>query len=377
MVRCMTQSFHMLGKTIRVSFDESTASRILERELGLYPSATASERPDFEIRHSAFETPNTGFVNPATHHDLTDGFSARFGPTTVRWVLEEGALRRIDFHLHPAAATGVRRRIQRMRSNQFTLPDEAIGQIFHELVLIPSVYFDPQQFLLHASGLQAPDGTVTLIGGTGGVGKTSLGLELSRHHGFRFVTDDIAVVDRAGHVWPNLAFPKIYGYNVDGDAELRRLLLRGGGWEDRLNWKLHRRRGADRVRRRVSPADLYSAYSPAGGKLARYFFIARELRDDVVVERSSSTLLAPLSTAIMDAEYHAFHNHLAWHGMNRLLRGVLPVLTRNAVLERWCELASDTLASVDCLVVRVPRTMNHVQFKAAMVELITASGTLV
>jgi hypothetical protein len=366
----MIRSYQMLGKAIRVTLDDSVAGRVLGQELALYPQAPDDQTPAFEIRYGPLEEVGAGLVNPATHHDLADGFAARFGGTTVRWVIDDKKLKRVDFYIRPAMVTGLRLGTQRMRSSQFTLPDEAVGQVFHELVLIPSVYFDETRFLVHSAGLQSPDGAVTLIGGTGGVGKTSLGLELCRHHGFRFVTDDIAVVDETGHVWPNLAFPKVYGYNVDGDDDLRRLILDGTSWANRVSWRIHRTRGADRVRRRVSPADLYTAYSDRGGRLKRYLFLAREVRNDIVVQSASAASLASLSTDIMDAEYHAFHSHLSWHSMNRRLRDATPLITRDAVLRRWRNLASTVLRGAECMIVRVPRAMDHRRFKAVLSELI-------
>jgi hypothetical protein len=156
--------------------------------------------------------------------------------------------------------------VERARSIQFSAADEQVGQIFHELMLIPSAYFRPDRVLIHASAFQAPSGKVIAIGGTGGVGKTSLELALCLHGDFRFVTDDICVLSESGHVWPILAPPKIYGYNTEHDRELRRKVLERRSSIDRLHWRWRSRRGSDRVRRRAPVDELYSSFSTAGGR---------------------------------------------------------------------------------------------------------------
>ena len=365
----------MAGKNVRITMDDSAAGRILARELRVYPAAAATAPADLEISFGSVDLSRSGLINPALHHDLPDGFAARFGGATVRWVVNEGKLRRVEFHVAPSPASRFRQTVQRMRSIQFALEEESVGQIFHELALVPSVYFEPTQFLLHASGLQAPNGDVTLIGGTGGVGKTSVALHLCRHHGFRFVSDDIAIVDESGHVWPNLAFPKIYAYNLDGDSELQSVIHGGASWGDRLNWRIRRLRGADRVRRRVSPARLYPGYSAEGGRLRRYLFITREWRNDLTAERARAELLASLSMHVMDAEYHSFHNHLAWHAMNRLVSSKPMLITRDATLARWHSLATGVFNDVECVILRVPRQMPHMEFRRRMVQAITGAET--
>ena len=79
--------------------------------------------------------------------------------------------------------------------------------------------------LIHASGVVLSNGKAILLGGTGGIGKTSLELELCLNEKASFLTDDIAVIDKEGFLWPNLSFPKIYGYNLAGNKALKRQLL--------------------------------------------------------------------------------------------------------------------------------------------------------
>jgi hypothetical protein len=366
----MLDIFKIFGSSVRVSGDDSPAGTLLRRELELSPAGSPDEACDLEIVQGRIPAPARGLVNPSIHSELDDGFIAQFGPATVRWQFErDRTLRRVYFHLSGGDASASRRQLQRMRSNQFTSAAEKIGQVFHELVMVPSAYFLPGRILLHASALQDSRG-VTLVGGTGGVGKTSLELELCRNHGYRFVADDVAVLSEGGHVWPNLAFPKIYGYNLEGERELSRILLGNRGLGDRLLWRMHASRGLHRVRRRISPVELYGGYSPSGGPLRKYVFISRELRDDFVVEPVNPAAMAALSLPVMKAEYEIFHRHLEWHRMNRQLMGETTTFTTEAVFQRWADGVVRALDGVVCHVVHAPKNIAHEEFRSKMSALV-------
>jgi len=138
-----------------------------------------------------------------------------------------------------------------------------------------------------------------------------------------------------GHVWPNLAFPKSYGYILAENSELMRLVQTGSSWDDRLSRRLHRKRGANRVRRRILPTLLYTGLRTTGGCLLRYDFLVREARRNIAAEPVSAASLGLVTRCIMDAEFSGFHNHFTWHALNRQISRAALVLTRNADLRRW------------------------------------------
>jgi len=88
-------------------------------------------------------------------------------------------------------------------------------------MLIPSIYFNKNLAPVHCAGVSDHENRAILIGGTGGVGKTSLEMELCRNYGCSFINDDISVLDSDGWVYPNLAFPKIYGYNLENNDKVK------------------------------------------------------------------------------------------------------------------------------------------------------------
>lgn len=364
--------YRIFGRTVALELGTTTADRILAEELSIYPAAGADEAADLVIRHVAEIQPARGLNNPATHYRLDDGFAARYDAATVRFRLEDGRLRGIDFCL-ARPPSGLRRWISRWRNIQFSSPEEAIGQTVHELVLVPSVYFDAERFLLHASAVQAPDSGVVLIGGTGGVGKTSLELELCRGRGYRFLADDIVVGAASGEIWPNLSYPKIYGYNLQDDPGLEATVFGSRGMLDRVHWHWRARRGPARVRRRVDPQALYGAVSREGGRLSRYIILAREQRADIQATTIDADLAAELSVQVMAAEYGKFHQHLYWNAYNGLLASDDgPTIELTSVLSRWKLLAREAFRDAECLLVRVPCGEEHARFRRSVADLVAA-----
>ncbi|MEX0822326.1 MAG: hypothetical protein WD021_09295 [Rhodothermales bacterium] len=363
-------TYEMLGRRVRVEYDSRTArgADILREELSRYPRA-GDGVPDLTVRYRPVDVPGGGLVNPRNHVELKDGFVMRHRMATVRVRMDGPRLAAIDFH-PTSANSALVTHVRRMLDMQFSSREERAGVMFHEMVLVPAAYWMSDLAIVHASAFSDSDGRVTLVGGTGGVGKTSLALELCMHHGFRFLADDIAFVDDGGHVWPNLAYPKIYAYNLEDNPSLAERLLAGRGAVDRLHWALHRRRGPQYVRRRIAPDVLYGSYDRDGGPLHRYVVLAREDRSDVSVTDLDASQAASMSTALMQAEYYPFHNHLHWHAFNRSVMGRTASLTLRRTVDRWEALLRGVLADARCNLVRIPLTMPHDRFKREMADLL-------
>ena len=365
-------TYRMMGRNVQVCFDASKGAAILQEELAAYPPAAPTASPDLVVRYAPVEYTGLRFANPSIHCEMEDGFIIRGRMATVRFRLEGDRLLGVGFY--PASAKSpLMRGLRRMADMQYTSREERAGVIFHEWVAGPAAYWAPDRALVHASSFSAARG-VTLIGGTGGTGKTSLALELCRRHDFRFVADDISFVGEDGHVWPNLAWPKLYAYNVEGDPELASRLLGGRTAADRLHWALHRRRGAAFVRRRMAPATLYDGCDREGGPLYRYVILVREDRPDLHISDISPARAAEISVRVMQAEYAGFHNHLHWHAVNRAAEDRPPTVSVSEVLHRWQDLLAHVLGQASCQLARIPRSMEHGAFRRRMAGLLAEAG---
>jgi hypothetical protein len=132
------------------------------------------------------------------------------------------------------------------------------------------------QSYIHASSLSR-DGEGTAIVAWGGIGKTSAALKLITEHGFSFLSDDLGLVDHAGTLWRTPKRLQVYAYNLEGEEQLRSMLLDGRSILDRASWEWKlQRRGPKGVRRRVSAEELFGAQSVArSAPLKRVFCLER------------------------------------------------------------------------------------------------------
>ncbi len=367
-----TSAYRMMGRNVAVWRDASKGAAILAKELAAYPAAAGPASPDLVVRYAPVECDGLRFANPSIHHEMGDGFIVRGRMATVRFRFTKNRLSGVDFY-PVSAASLLKRGMRRMADMQYTSREERAGIIFHEWVAGPAAYWMPDLALVHASSFSDERG-VTLIGGTGGAGKTSLALTLCRRHGFRFVADDISFVGEDGHVWPNLAWPKIYGYNVEGDPELARRLLGGRAAADRLHWTVHRSRGLAFVRRRMAPDVLYDGCNREGGPVFRYVILLCEDRPDIHISELPPARAAAMSVHVMQAEYAGFHNHLHWHAMHREAEGRLPSVSAPDVFQRWRETLTRVLERAQCHLARIPRSMEHAAFRRRMASWLADGG---
>lgn len=337
----------------------------LGSEVDLYPAAT--DPPDLTVVVRESMPTEPGWRNPALHAETEGGFIASYDWWSVRYRFTDGIL--VSGDVVPRNHGGrMRQRVRRWRSAQFASEPQAIGQFAHELVLVPATFFRAGQVPVHAAAVGDPDGSAVLIGGTGGVGKTSLALELCLHHGWAFMADDIAVISDTGLVYPNLAYPKIYGYNVAADADTARRLFSGRPWTDRLQWRLKvARSGPAGVRRRIDPTQFYPTVARDGRRIGRYLILARHPGKAIELHPMQPRRAAEMTAAVLMVEYHAFFRHLWWQIFNRRAAGRMPLDAPPMMNERWIGMLQQVLSDVDCTLVLVPDRMGAFELRRALV----------
>lgn len=153
---------------------------------------------------------------------------------------------------------------------------------------------------LHASTCSFDGAAVAMIG-WGGIGKTTSILKLITEDGWRFLSDDLGLVDTDGEVWRTPRRLQVYAYNVEGQPPLKRRLLRGRGPVDRINWYWRKRRfGPKKVRRRIEAEDLFGAGAVArSSPLEKAIFLQRADVDEMRWQRLGTDELARRSAAIL------------------------------------------------------------------------------
>jgi hypothetical protein len=175
------------------------------------------------------------------------------------------------------------------------------------------------QSYIHASSLER-NGEGTAIVAWGGIGKTSAALKLITEHGFRFLSDDLGLVDDAGTIWRTPKRLQVYAYNLEGEERLRSMLLDGRSAIDRASWawKLQRR-GPKGVRRRVTAEELFGAESVAhSAPLKRVFclergdsrdFEARPITTEELTHRAAEVVMHEIEPfSIVSRALHSGHH---------------------------------------------------------------------
>lgn len=205
---------------------------------------------------------------------------------------------------------------------------------------------------LHASSFER-DGTGVAIIAWGGVGKTTAMLKLVLEDGWRYLSDDLVTVDRAGTLWRSPKRLQVYAYNVANEEGIRRSLMSGRSLADRVAWSFrHALRGPKRVRRRVSAEQLFGEAAAAPSAALRHaIYIERVDCRDFDVQQITVDQLARRATATVLKELHPFADlSLALHSGER--HPVLPSL--EAMHEATCATLRAALSRLQPLSVRIP-----------------------
>lgn len=198
--------------------------------------------------------------------------------------------------------------LNRWRDWNYLDQDERIAKtFFYEAFdyLVQAAQLNLGQSWLHAGGVER-DGKAVLFTGWGGVGKTTATLKLVLERGYRFISDDLAVISSDGCAYRGPKKLQVYGYNLVGEPILARRLMRGRGPLDRTSWNRKlRRAGPSGVRRRTSAEKLLGSERVASeAEISALVLIERgdvrnavhtDLDTDRFAARSAATVVRELS----------------------------------------------------------------------------------
>lgn len=369
----MIATYRIFGHSTLVNTDGFAGEELLHNELGLYPKLAKDEQPDLLINYvdSIDTADSVESRNPSLHESLADGFIATMGPVKVQFLLQNGLLMQVNFAFKPRNPNYLWQGLKKLKDIQFLTEQEAIGQIFHELVLLPAAFFNRANTIVHASGILTSNHQTILFGGTGGVGKTSLELELCLRKNCAFVSDDICVVANDGMVHPNLTYPKVYAYSVKGNLDLKKRIFAGRSIIDRLQWKLMSKIGLDKVRRRISPLNMYQNMVSVPSKLDRYIVLSKERTSELKIEHISPDLAAKLNAKVIQSEYGIFFNHIYWHEYNKYLLGNEPLITWAELFGRIESNFHTALKTAKAYKLKIPIDIGHEDFVKQSVEILS------
>jgi hypothetical protein len=284
-------------------------------------------------------------------------------------------------HVVVRAGGGARKRrlsatLEQLRDPGFLSADEKFARAFMYDVfdhLSQTVQLPLGQSYIHASSVER-DGEGTAIIAWSEVGKTAALVKLVTEHGFRFLSDDVALVDDAGMLWRTPKLIQLKGINVSGEERLHSMLLDGRSALDRFSWTQRRRRhGEMSVRRRVSAERFFGTGAVSrSAKLKRVFCLERADVPDFQVEEIAGGELCRRAGEMMTGILDPFAQiSRAIHSGHRT--PILP--TRQQMREDTNAVLQRAFDSVPAFNVLVPLAARPASLASYLVRLIERSRT--
>lgn len=280
----------------------------------------------------------------------------RLLPCSLRWDgpdLEVTVASTSRFWKSPFVAPAVRLVDQSFNDSSRRLSKRFYYTIFDQAVQIAQVPL--RQSWIHSSAVTNGERTVLFMG-WGGVGKTSTLLKLLETGSWRFLSDDLGVIDETGTVYRTPQKMQVYAYNVAGQDALRVRLLGGRSSIDLAHWAARRRvLGPRSVRRRVHVEDLFGVDSVAvSGRVTDAVYLRRTTAPDFQVDVSTPRDLARLGASVLQAELHPLDHWLAaihsaspfqnWPTADEMIRDTTSIIESGL-----------TKAGSRCVIVSVPK----------------------
>lgn len=351
----------IFGVSMQFSLKNEESYNRLTRELRSYPEG---DNPEIFINEVDVFNATIISSNPKSQIETSEGFILKSLLIDIHFKFDNGEVSSVDFIINEKE--GLKRSVRKWVNNQFTNRIENIGQILHETVLVPLMLLRSDRLITHASGVQRATKKALLFGGTGGVGKTSIEIKLCIDSVYHFVADDISVADREGFVYPNLNYPKIYAYNLEGNKKLKDRLFKNRSISDSIQWNIRKNIGLDKVRRKVDPQDIYSLPQEEKMKVDSYYFLFRTNVSEISLEEISAEKASDYSALIIKNEYSSIYNHIRWHEYNRKALGLDVFISENTINMKIDKLGKTFFTNTKSFLLKIPYEMPHDVF---MIEL--------
>lgn len=347
----------IFGISMEIKLNNQQAYNIIEHEFQNYPIGNTQELTINQV--DRFEVSILS-SNPKTHSETDEGFIIKTLLIDIHFKFKNNEISEVNFILNEKP--GLRKYLRKWANMQFTNRSENIGQILHETILVPLMLMRSDRMITHSSAVQNRNQRAILFGGTGGVGKTSIEIDLCLNRKFKFVADDIAVVDKTGMVFVNLNYPKIYAYNLEGNSELLKQIFKSRSFGDKMQWKVKKSMGLNKVRRKIDPDVIYNIPESDKTPTEQYYFLFRSNTSNIKLEEINAEKANLFSKLIIKDEYDFIYNHIRWHEYNRKSMGMVPFVTEKTIDNKMDELGSSFFNETKTFLINIPYSISHNDF---------------
>jgi hypothetical protein len=351
------------GKIFSFYSEDKKVNSILHDELSIYEKQDPRVKVDMTITIGKVLIDKSKILtrNPKFVYLMDDGsFIVQKYDSTLQFSVQEDS---IDILLDIRTYSNpILRYIQKFLNIEYHHRIERIGQILHENIIIPTIQFFEDVSIVHASGFKYKDGGV-LISGTGGVGKTSLEIVLCSLPDISFLSDDISIIHDK-FVYPNFSYPKIYAYNLENDPILKGKLMSKKGFLDKLQWKFKSLKGADKVRRRISPEVLYGKTSPNKIPFKTIITLVKSNKENLELRSVSAKEAAEFNINIIENEYSDWYNILRWVEINHQYMNInSEKYNVSNIMNGMRTKLTEAFSGGNCFILEVPLNIEHSEFK--------------
>lgn len=205
---------------------------------------------------------------------------------------------------------------------------------------------------IHASGVANKDRAV-LISAAGGIGKTTVMLDLVLRQGWRYLSDDLAIIGKNGETYLSPKRMQIYAYNLKGRSLLARRFFAGRSIFDKFSWNVMRTLHGDKgVRRRVSADRLFGTKNIASRTMLNKLFLLERSESSAWSFRDiPSHAPAKICSIILLHELHSYrkcYDNLTQIGQNNLLPSPEDILLRSESVMK------NAFYDAHCISVKIP-----------------------
>lgn len=190
------------------------------------------------------------------------------------------------------------------------------------------------QTFLHASGVVSDSEDAILFTGWGGVGKSSACVQLVNQGDWKYLADDVIIINADGEAY---CYPKkvlLYGYNTDGNPNLDRTLLKND-LMNKASWNLRKKiLGGAKVRRRISPELLFGRDKiGTEGKISKVFYLLKSNSEESSVQEITSEEMAERSVSVIAYIFKRFYEVInAIHAVNPKNPSLEEILEKNKLI---------------------------------------------
>ncbi|MFP4522976.1 MAG: hypothetical protein ACLFNM_00310 [Candidatus Woesearchaeota archaeon] len=354
------------GLNFEIVYDKTRKySKNLEKELKIY--SNSEEKEIIKIYIDTKKEPETVMNNPSIQFSSENIFGIETTFMKIYWIKEKEKIKEIIIKTKYNKVNYLMNLAHYFAGKDLEKPINLITKQLHELVFIPTIFFEENKTLFHGSCIKKNNQTI-LIGGTGGVGKTSALLSLNGKKTY-FLADDMTIIKKNRNIEPNFAYPKIYAYNLIGNRKLKKETLNKTNILKKIAFNILSKISKDMVRKRVNPKKLFLTTNNSS-KINKYIILSKGSQSKITKEIINTDIATNNTWRIIETEYSQFINHLKWHAFNCEIDNMKNNFDYAKIKQQKLSITKNILKNTENVLVKIPEKIKHEKYLKEIKEIL-------